>query len=114
MSVPHDGSRIHTIVFVSPDRQPAKRPKSAKGGKQWVCPPSCGRRIGADDLIDFEHGWSMEDAGGRWWVKGICPHCWRRVQVTKTGIGVVEGDHQPGREWKPVRKTIVRKRGEPR
>lgn len=103
-----DGSAIHTIVFLATDRRAAKRPKSAKGGKQWLC-PACARKLGADDLLDFEHGWSLGDQG-RWWVKGICPHCWKRVQFTKTGATVVDGDPQVGRPWTPVRKTVILKR----
>lgn len=102
------GSAIRTIVFLANDRRAAKLPRGKKATKQWAC-PSCGRAVGADTLLDFESGWHTEDAG-RWWTKGICPHCWTRVQFTKSGATVIEGDHKPGTEWKPVRKTIIRRR----
>lgn len=107
-----DGSAIRTIVFLANDRQPAKLPRGKRAQKQWAC-PSCGKAVGADTLLDFESGWHTEDAG-RWWTKGICPHCWTRVQFTKTGAAVIEGNHTPGAEWKPVRKTIIRRKGETR
>ena len=104
-----DGSPIRTIVFLATDRQPAKLPKGKRAVKQWVC-PSCGRAVGADTLLDFEHGWHTDDSAGRWWVKGICPYCWNRIQFTKHGAAVVDGPHTPGKEWKPVRKTIIKRR----
>jgi hypothetical protein len=106
MSVP-----IHTIVFITPDRQPAKLPRGKKAQKQWRC-PGCGRAVGADSLIDFETGWAMGEAG-RWWVKGICPHCMQRVQFTKSKSVVIDSPHTPGKEWAPVRKTIIQKRRRP-
>ena len=105
-----DGSAIHTIVFRSLDRQPAKLPRGVKARKQWAC-PGCGRAVGADTLLDFETGWSVGDAG-RWWTKGICPHCWKRVQFTKHGAAVLDYNI----EGKPVTapKTVIRKKGETR
>lgn len=109
--IPHDGSRITKIVFLAQDRQPAKRPRGMKARKQWAC-PGCGRAVGADTLLDFESGWVMEDTG-RWWTKGICPHCGQRVQFTKHGSKVIEVNI-PGREMIAGKKTVIRKKGEPR
>lgn len=105
-----DGSAIHTIVFVTPSRQPAPR-KGGKRAKQWTCPdPACSRTLATDELLDFENGWSLVDQG-RWWVKGICPHCFSRVEFTKSGARVLTAVAvQP---TKPVpRKTVIRKRSE--
>lgn len=109
--IPNDGKPITKIVFVSVDRQPAKLPRGQRAAKQWAC-PGCGRAVGADTLIDFEHGWHLDD-GGRWWVKGICPHCRRRIQFTKHGAMVLEVN-VPGREMASGKRTIIRKKGEPR
>lgn len=103
-----DGSPISRIVFLANDRRAAKLPRGKKAAKQWAC-PSCGRAVGADTLLDFESGWVMEDAG-RWWTKGLCPHCFTRVQFSKSGAAVIEGAHVPGKEWAPVKKTIIRRR----
>ena len=104
-----DGGRITKIVFLANDRRAAKVPRGTKAQKQWAC-PGCGKAVGADTLLDFESGWAMED-GGRWWTKGICPHCFRRVQFTKSGARVLEVN-VPGREMGSGRKTIIRKRGQ--
>ena len=116
-----DGSRITKIVFLANDRRAAKVPRGTKAQKQWAC-PGCGKAVGADTLLDFESGWVIHDmtgdgdlpsgaSGGRWWTKGICPHCFERVQFTKSGAKVIEVN-VPGREMGSGRKTIIRKRGQ--
>lgn len=107
--IPNDGSPVTKIVFVSQDRQPAKLPRGKKASKQWAC-PGCGRAVGADTLLDFEHGWALEDAG-RWWVKGICPKCGRRIQFTKHGSMMLEVN-TVGREMTTGKKTIIKRRGQ--
>lgn len=105
--IPNDGSRITKIVFLGLDRQPAKLPRGKRAAKQWAC-PGCGRAVGADTLLDFESGWAVEDAG-RWWTKGLCPHCGKRVQFTKSGAKVLDVN-TPGREMVTGKKTIIRRR----
>lgn len=114
--IPDDGSAIHTIVFITPSRQPA--PKTRKRAKQWTCPdPECGRTLATDELLDFENGWSLVDQG-RWWVKGICPHCFSRVEFTKSGsrmlvtLPVAPTPKPSSGLFRVPRKTVIRKRGE--
>lgn len=107
--IPDDGSRISRIVFLAESRKAPKARTRTRKVKQWRC-PSCDKPVEADTLLDFEHGWYTEDAGGRWWTKGICPHCFNRIQFTKSGAVVMTTPHKPGEPWKPVRKTIIRRR----
>lgn len=107
--IPDDGSPISRIVFLAESRKAPKARARTRTITQWRC-PSCRKPVEADTLLDFEHGWFTDDAGGRWWTKGVCPHCFNRVQFTKAGSVVMTTPHTPGMPWKPVRVTIIRRR----
>lgn len=108
--IPDDGSRIHTIRFVVPSRQPAPAKKRGRA-KQWACPaPECGRSLATDELLDFDNGWSVGDAG-RWWVRGICPHCFSRLEFTKSGSRVLN-TAMPAPPKPPPRVTVIRRRSD--
>lgn len=109
MPIRDDGSAITRIVFIAQERKAPKARSRTRKVKQWLC-PSCSKPVEADTLLDFENGWHTADAGGRWWIKGVCPHCFNRIQFTKSGAVVIDTPHKPGEEWKPVRKTIIKRR----
>ena len=108
MPATDDGSAITRIVFIAQERRAPKPRSRSRRIKQWRC-PACDKPVEADTLLDFETGWATE-VGGRWWTKGVCPHCFNRVQFTKHGAVVIAGgQHVPGQEWVPVPKTVIRK-----
>lgn len=106
---------IDRIVFVherSPIKLTAKERRKVwaknQTGKGWHC-AGCGKPVALRELGRLEQGSSAPD-GGRWWVKGDCPHCGRRCQWSKSGTRVLTND-TPGLE---VRTTIIRRKGERR
>lgn len=102
---------IDRIVFVSDRTATALRPAERKkvwaknpARKGWRC-PGCDKPVAMRELGGLEMGSAAPD-GGRWWVKGTCPHCLARIQFTKHGARVLARD-VPTRE---VTTTIRERR----